>query len=93
VHVAWASGAFDAPGAYGRGMSDTTEPYADDPTRESEREKQTVTNDAVAGDTVEPVYSFAGPEGAEPAEAEPTYSPRDDRAPVEDIELRESDAE
>jgi hypothetical protein len=72
-------------------MTDTTEgPYADDPQSESAREKQTVTNDAVAGDTVEPVDSFAGPNGAEKAEAEPTYSPRDDLDP-DDIVLREVD--
>jgi hypothetical protein len=65
-------------------MTDSTAPFADDPQGESARQKRTVTNDAVAGETVEPADSYAGPDGAQPREAEPTYSP-DERIPPEDI--------
>jgi hypothetical protein len=72
-------------------MTDNADtPFADDAERDANRAQQTVTNDAVAGETVEPVDSFAGPNGAEKQEAEPTYSPRDDISPDE-IDLREDD--
>ncbi|MGN6325490.1 hypothetical protein [Pseudolysinimonas sp.] len=72
-------------------MTDTSDTPFDDSPRDAERAMQTTTNDAVAGETVEPVDSFAGPNGAEKPEAEPTYGPGDDRVPPEDIVLREDD--
>lgn len=72
-------------------MTDASAPFADDPRREAAREQQTVTNDAVAGETVEPVDSYAGPDGAEPREAEPVLGDQGGEGAVEPIDLRIDD--
>lgn len=50
----------------------TPEPF-DDPAFD----KETVVNDAVAGETVIDNGHYAGPEGSEPLEAEPRYDDND----------------
>ena len=40
--------------------------------------KEIVTNDAVAGEPVEPTGHYAGPEGSEPLEASPIYDEHSD---------------
>ena len=40
--------------------------------------KEIVTNDAVAGEPVEPTGHYAGPEGSEPLEATPVYDEHSD---------------
>lgn len=61
-------------------MSDATNARADengDPLTDPAIDKQTVTNDAVAGETVIDTGHYAGPEGSEPLEAEPTLAEND----------------
>lgn len=55
-------------------MSDATNARVEennDPLTEPGLDKQTITNDAVAGETVIDNGHYAGPEGSEPLEAEP----------------------
>jgi hypothetical protein len=56
--------------------------YPDDPFDPNEL----VTNDAVAGEPVEPTGHYAGPEGSEPLEAAPEYDehkPNSDDGPAD----------
>ncbi|HWR84558.1 MAG TPA: hypothetical protein VN200_01045 [Rhodoglobus sp.] len=57
-------------------MSDT-DPTPDSVIQQQADAKQTVTNDAVSGETVLPGSTYAGPTGAEPLEAEPEYAEND----------------
>lgn len=53
-------------------MTDTTASgNNEDSLSEPGLDKQTVTNDAVAGEPVNPTGHYAGPTGSEPLEAEP----------------------
>ena len=67
----------------------TSSDFAADPVAEATASKQTVTNDAVAGETVEDNGHYAGPTGSEPLEAEPEL-PENELA-GEDIDLRDSE--
>jgi hypothetical protein len=60
-----------------------------DPLTDPAIDKQTVTNDAVAGETVIETGHYAGPEGSEPLEAEPTLP--DNELAGEPIDLRDTD--
>ena len=73
-------------GAWARRMSDaTTNDYASDATNDDPFEvlddptldKQTLTNDAVAGETVIDTGHYAGAEGSEPLEASPELADND----------------
>jgi hypothetical protein len=54
-----------------------SDPTPQSVTQEQAEAKQTVTNDAVAGEPVLPAATYGGPTGAEPLEAEPTYAEND----------------
>ncbi|MFP7761369.1 hypothetical protein [Marisediminicola sp. LYQ134] len=69
-------------------MSDTTVNIPDDadnPLVQPGIDKQTVTNDAVAGETVIDTGHYAGPTGSEPLEGTPTLGEND--LAGEDIDL------
>jgi len=68
---------------------DGTPDNAGDPLTETAASKQTVTNDAVAGETVTDNGHYAGPTGSEPLEAEPDLPDNDLLG--EDIDLRDEE--
>jgi hypothetical protein len=73
-------------------MTDTnarTPESAPDPLTDVAASKQTVTNDAVAGETVFDNGHYAGPTGSEPLEAEPELP--DNELAGEDIDLRDEE--
>ncbi|MCU1447436.1 hypothetical protein [Cryobacterium sp.] len=67
----------------------TTPDNAPDPLTDAAASKQTVTNDAVAGETVVDNGHYAGPTGSEPLEAEPDLP--DNELAGEDIDLRDEE--
>jgi hypothetical protein len=69
--------------------SATTPENAGDPLTDPAASKQTVVNDAVAGETVIDNGNYAGPTGSEPLEVEPELLDND--LAGEDIDLRESE--
>jgi hypothetical protein len=76
----------------GRTMTDTnatTPENTPDPVADAAAAKQTVTNDAVTGETVDDNGHYAGPTGSEPLEAEPDL-PENELA-GEDIDLRDEE--
>ena len=73
-------------------MSDATNARAEDnesPLTDPAIGKQTITNDAVAGETVIDNSHYAGPTGSEPLEAEPVLA--ENELAGEPIDLRETD--
>ncbi|HEV7956990.1 MAG: hypothetical protein JWL94_76 [Microbacteriaceae bacterium] len=69
-------------------MTDTTASGSTrDPLSASDFDKQTITNDAVGGEPVNPTGHYAGPTGSEPLEAEPTLP--DNELAGENIDLRD----
>ena len=58
-------------------MSDTTNADNSEILNDPTLDKQTVTNYAVAGETVIDNGHYAGPEGSEPLEATPELAPND----------------
>jgi hypothetical protein len=62
---------------------------AGDPLTDPAAGKQTVTNDAVAGETVIDNGHYAGPTGSEPLEAEPDLP--DNELAGDDIDLRDEE--
>jgi hypothetical protein len=69
--------------------SGTMPENAGDPLTDPAASKQTVTNDAVAGETVVDNGHYAGPAGSEPLEAEPELL--DNELAGDDIDLRDSE--
>jgi hypothetical protein len=69
--------------------SATTPENAGDPLTDPAASKQTVTNDAVAGETVLDNGHYAGPTGSEPLEAEPELL--DNELAGEEVDLRDSE--
>jgi len=67
----------------------TTPENAGDPLLDPAAANQTVTNDAVAGETVIDNGNYAGPTGSEPLEAEPALAEND--LAGEDIDLRDEE--
>ncbi|WP_165068393.1 hypothetical protein [Marisediminicola senii] len=71
-------------------MSDTTaSPDEANPLLDPDFDKQTVTNDAVAGETVIETGHYAGPTGAEPLEAEPSLPENELSADAIDLDTEE----
>ncbi|MCU1405044.1 MAG: hypothetical protein JWQ43_1347 [Glaciihabitans sp.] len=62
---------------------------AGDPLTDPAASQQTVTNDAVAGETVMDNGHYAGPTGSEPLEAEPSLP--DNELDADDIDLRDQE--
>ena len=58
-------------------MSDATNSDPFDALDDPALDKETVTNDAVAGETVIDTGHYAGPDGSEPVEAEPLEAEND----------------
>ncbi|MCU1424282.1 MAG: hypothetical protein JWM51_573 [Microbacteriaceae bacterium] len=74
-------------------MSDATNGRVEengDPLTDPAIDKQTVTNDAVAGETVIDNGHYAGPEGSEPLEAEPSLP--DNELAGEPIDLNDTES-
>jgi hypothetical protein len=69
--------------------SATTPDNAGDPLLDPDAANQTVTNDAVAGETVIDNGNYAGPTGSEPEESEPIYADND--LAGDDIDLRDEE--
>jgi hypothetical protein len=69
--------------------SATTPENAGDPLTDPAASKQTVINDAVAGETVIDNGNYAGPTGSEPVEAEPALAEND--LAGDDIDLRDEE--
>ena len=67
----------------------TTPENAGDPLADAAASKQTITNDAVAGETVIDNGNYAGPTGSEPLEAEPELA--ENELAGEDIDLRDEE--
>ncbi|HEV7948247.1 MAG TPA: hypothetical protein VGP24_00645 [Glaciihabitans sp.] len=73
-------------------MTDTnasTPDEAEDPLTDPATSKQTLTNDAVAGETVIDNGNYAGPAGSEPLEAEPILADND--LADDNIDLRDDE--
>ena len=70
-------------------MSDATNNDPSELIDDPALDKQTVTNDAVAGETVIDNGHYAGPEGSEPLEGEPRAVPNDLQG--EPIDLADSE--
>jgi hypothetical protein len=73
-------------------MTDTTANIPDDandPVANATAAKQTITNDAVAGETVIDNGHYAGPNGSEPLEGQPDLP--DNELAGDDIDLRDSE--
>jgi hypothetical protein len=73
-------------------MTDTSAPIpenAGDPLTDPAASKQTVVNDAVAGETVVDNGHYAGPTGSEPLEAEPELLGNE--LAGDDIDLRDEE--
>jgi hypothetical protein len=76
----------------GRTMTDTsatTPENAGDPITDPAASKQTVTNDAVSGETVIDNGHYAGPTGSESLEAEPELA--ENELAGEDVDLRDEE--
>jgi hypothetical protein len=69
--------------------SATTPENAGDPLTDPAASKQTVTNDAVSGETVIDNGNYAGPTGSESLEAEPELAEND--LAGEDVDLRDEE--
>lgn len=69
--------------------SATTPENAGDPLNDPAASKQTVTNDAVAGETVIDNGHYAGPTGSESLEAEPVGADND--LAGDDVDLRDEE--
>jgi len=69
--------------------SATTPENAGDPLTDPAIALETVTNDAVAGETIIDNGNYAGPTGSEPEESEPIYADND--LDGEDIDLRDEE--